>query len=224
MKSERDEERAIGLLVDGELSETERRALVLDLDARPGAWRRCALSFLEAQAWREALRTPVAMEGSGEGARDARPISSRKRSWTLLPVMAAALLVGVLVGLRMGGLRPPSLPPGSVHDQASSRVPGGEPGPDMPASEKDFHLAGEVVLDVEDAGEPTVRVPIAKAQPSAEWLELPTVFTPVVCRSFERRGHIVEVSRVLVEVPLGDGQRILLPVDEMRVAAGRERL
>jgi hypothetical protein len=224
MKDERDEERAIGLLVDGELSEVERRALVLDLDARPGAWRRCALSFLEAQAWREALRAPVAVEGGGEGTRREGPVSSRKRPWAFLPVSAAALVAGILLGLLLGDYQPPSPP--RIHEETATRGPG-EPRPVLPASERDIRLAGEVVLDVEDAGElDSVRVPIVEGvEPSAEWLsELPTVFTPAVCRSFERRGHIVEVSRVLVEVPLGDGQRVLLPVDEMRVAAGRERL
>jgi hypothetical protein len=43
-------------LVDGELSGAERRALLESLDARPQAWRRCALAFLEAQTWRKEFR------------------------------------------------------------------------------------------------------------------------------------------------------------------------
>ncbi len=37
-------------LVDGELSSAEYQALLAALDEEPGGWRRCALSFLEAQA------------------------------------------------------------------------------------------------------------------------------------------------------------------------------
>ncbi len=42
-------------LVDGTLEPTERSALLRHLDAQPDGWRRCALAFLEAQAWSEAL-------------------------------------------------------------------------------------------------------------------------------------------------------------------------
>lgn len=41
------------LLVDGELSEGERRRLLLRLDQEPVQWRQCALAFLEAQAWQQ---------------------------------------------------------------------------------------------------------------------------------------------------------------------------
>jgi hypothetical protein len=42
-------------LVDGELSEAERRTLLASLDAQPEGWRRCALAFLAAQTWRESF-------------------------------------------------------------------------------------------------------------------------------------------------------------------------
>ncbi len=38
-------------LVDGELSEFQRRQLLASMDQRPEGWRRCALAFLEAQSW-----------------------------------------------------------------------------------------------------------------------------------------------------------------------------
>ena len=43
-------------LVDGELSEEERRELLAGLDAEPGGWRRCALAFLESQCWKAGAR------------------------------------------------------------------------------------------------------------------------------------------------------------------------
>ena len=42
-------------LVDGELIAAERRQLLASLDDEPGAWRRCAMAFLEAQAWRQSM-------------------------------------------------------------------------------------------------------------------------------------------------------------------------
>ncbi len=50
------DERQIDRLVDGELNEAQRRELLLALDRSPDGWRRCALAFLEAQCWGEALR------------------------------------------------------------------------------------------------------------------------------------------------------------------------
>ncbi len=47
----------LDMLVDGELSEEERREVLLRLDSEPDGWRRCALAFLEAQSWREAMRS-----------------------------------------------------------------------------------------------------------------------------------------------------------------------
>ena len=43
---------AIDRLVDGDLTEAERRALLLRLENDPEGWRRFALAFLEDQAWR----------------------------------------------------------------------------------------------------------------------------------------------------------------------------
>ena len=47
----RGDDRRLDLLVDGELSEAERRELLQHMDEEPEGWRRCpALAFLEAHA------------------------------------------------------------------------------------------------------------------------------------------------------------------------------
>ncbi len=51
------------LLVDGEVREPQRQALLSRLERLPDGWRRCALAFLESQAWREAL-DPVAVRSA----------------------------------------------------------------------------------------------------------------------------------------------------------------
>jgi hypothetical protein len=50
-----DDQSLIDRLVDGEIDAVERRALLARLEHQPDGWRRCALAFLEAQSWREAL-------------------------------------------------------------------------------------------------------------------------------------------------------------------------
>ncbi len=66
------------LLVDGELNDVERHQLLASLDQEPGAWRRCALAFLEAQAWQQSMRGMQRAESNGSlgadvGANDQSP-------------------------------------------------------------------------------------------------------------------------------------------------------
>ena len=42
-------------LVDDELNEQQRRELFASLENQPGGWRRCAMAFLQQQAWRRAM-------------------------------------------------------------------------------------------------------------------------------------------------------------------------
>ena len=52
-------DRRIDLLADGELSDEARCGLLARLDRESDGWRRCALAFLEAQAWRGETRSMV---------------------------------------------------------------------------------------------------------------------------------------------------------------------
>ena len=51
-------EAALDRLVVDDLPPNDRRALLLHLETNPDGWRRCALAFLEDQAWRAALASP----------------------------------------------------------------------------------------------------------------------------------------------------------------------
>ena len=64
-----EDDRQFDLLVDGELGEEDRRALLGRLDGEPGGWRRCALAFLEAQAWKREFATLLRPAQSGRAAR-----------------------------------------------------------------------------------------------------------------------------------------------------------
>jgi hypothetical protein len=73
-------------LVDGELGESERREVLQTLERQPDGWRQCALAFLEAQSWGDALthfvRHPEESSASRAGAAEAE---------TSLSVAATAL-------------------------------------------------------------------------------------------------------------------------------------
>jgi len=97
-------------LVDGELSQEERGDLLGALDAQPNGWRRCALAFLEAQAWRGEMRSLVggaasaAVEPVGHAAAHTstpaanlaqRPRARQHGAWL---AVAAGLTVAFLLG------------------------------------------------------------------------------------------------------------------------------
>ena len=99
------------LLVDGELSESDRHALLSSLDGSPEGWRRCALAFLEAQAWKEQMRS---ISGGRASERQPAPAVRRRRfrggSWGTLAAMAASFLVAIGLSLLVHNLWHPGGP------------------------------------------------------------------------------------------------------------------
>jgi hypothetical protein len=100
-------------LVDDELNERERRELLGQLDDEPGGWRRCALAFLEAQCWRQALgempnlrdslSAPLQSAAKDAGENLARRVETPRRALWLarakvLSAMAASFLVALWAG------------------------------------------------------------------------------------------------------------------------------
>src|SRR5262249_14635902 len=104
-----DDARVLDRLVDGELSASERRELLSALDDEPGAWRRCALAFLESQALRSQLGS-LAVESTEPAlvtrAERPQPVSAgnRVRTWGALAAVAAGLLLAFGLGTRFSTL------------------------------------------------------------------------------------------------------------------------
>jgi len=134
-------------LVDGELTDAQRRELLSRLDDEPGGWRQCALAFLEAQALGEDL---------GAIARDAASASDRPQSsttgsfWTrghggTLVAMAASFLVALTAVLAWQQIRHGPVPAAPGSAQLADNLPGGAdpsfdsaaPGPTAPAPAAD---------------------------------------------------------------------------------------
>jgi hypothetical protein len=89
--------RVLDRLVDGELNEAERREVLLLLEEAPEGWRRCALAFLENQAWGNALPS-VAKELTTV------PVVA-KEPWYRHPITtwATALAASLLFSFGIGG-------------------------------------------------------------------------------------------------------------------------
>src|SRR5262245_23353512 len=94
------DQRLLDRLVDGELDAAGRRELLKALDDQPGGWRRCALAFLEAQAWRSDLRGAVrgSFSVTAPAASAAAGPRSRKVRLRQAGVIAAALIVAFGAG------------------------------------------------------------------------------------------------------------------------------
>jgi hypothetical protein len=101
-QNERPLDEAIDLLVDGELSDDEFRALIQELDVAEDGWRRCSLAFIEAQQWSLATRAkqePRAKQKTLVSADRIAPtavMADRKLGQNLigLALIAATLLAG----------------------------------------------------------------------------------------------------------------------------------
>ena len=205
-------ERSIDRLVDGDLDDLQRRELLARIDGDPDGWRRCALAFLEDQAWRRALAgTPAAAAPSPIAVAGGRARPSARRL-----AMAASLLAATSAdGLAIGGA---SRSPGSiVHD-----LPGalGSGSPTSPPGPGPIREVGWIDLVDGSSGEsPPPRVPIL-AGPGLDdrWLrDQPPTVPGYVRAQWERQGYQVDERRRLVSVVLDDGRRVSIPVDEVEL-------
>ncbi len=188
------DDRLIDRLVDGELPDGERRELLLRLGTEPDGWRRCALAFLEAQTWREALR-PLADSGPPPAARP-QGIAGRRgrtsRAWrpvTRLVGLDAGLAVAFALGWAFRGKSAGEAPETPV---AQAEAPA--PTPPRPAP---------LGPEPRDSGPPGPVKP-------------PVPLDPVV-KQWEQRGYQAETQKRVISMELKDGRKVNVPVQEVRL-------
>jgi hypothetical protein len=185
-----DADRLIDRLVDGELADADRRALLVRLDTEPDGWRRCALAFLESQSWRAAL----GQLGSDSDAQSLQPGTRsaparqadrwRRAAW--FTVLAASIAVAFVLGWSAHG----------TPVQRESHAPSVAESPRVPATVPD-----EVAASQARPGTPA---------------EPPDALEPLVKR-LEQRGYRTESQKRSVSVALKDGRKLDVPVHEVRV-------
>jgi hypothetical protein len=210
--------RLLDRLVDGELAAGERAAVLAALDAEPDGWRRCAVAFLEAQAWRGALRGESHVNAV-DAAADAtvRPIRIARRGGVAAG-LAAAFVVAFLAGF---------LARGSSGNQSTSETPGHAPfaarttqaSPSPTATLPAPPPARPRGLLTESTGaESRVRLPLltAGADSNSNTLRQPSALPEYVRRQLERQGYQVEGDRQVVSVALEDGRSVAVPVERLK--------
>ncbi len=217
----------LDMLIDGELSEAERREVLSQLDAEPDGWRRCALAFLEAQSWREEMQA-IPREAVVQQA----PIvpnsrSSWRRFHTVLAVATSFLLafgLGLAIDDMLGG---DSSLPSSMHvvemppsEETNVAEPPSVPVRDVaPELNVPFQYVAIPTQDPLSGESDSIRMPVVPRELLGDgWpYRLPSVLPDGVVRSLHQRGHDVVQQRRLVPMQAEDGRSIVFPVDEVEL-------
>lgn len=222
----------LDMLIDGELDDAERRDVLSQLDAEPDGWRRCALAFLEAQSWREEMRT-ISKEPVEVVALAPRSRPSRQRILAVLAVAASFLLalgLGLAIGKRFdqdSPLAPPTpiadleLPKETI-DVEPTAVPSSE---DALESAMPYQYVSIPTQDPVSGQTDSIRMPVVPRELLGEgWpYRLPAVLPDRVVQSLYQRGHDVVQQRRLVPFQAADGSRVVFPVDEVELVPVRNR-
>jgi anti-sigma factor RsiW len=180
----------IDRLVDGELPDDDRRVLLRRFETEPDGWRRCALAFLEAQSWREAL-VPLATTMNMQPATSALQVRPIPHSWRSV-ARQAALAASLLVTFALGWLLH-RMPERSSVESAVAHLDR-KPVEQQP-------LVTSSVLNHD-----------AQLAPAADqFAEMSSVI-----KQLDRRSYRAETQTRLATVKSKDGQKVEIPVQEVR--------
>lgn len=212
-------------LVDGEISEEERRRLLAGLDDTPNGWRCCALAFLEAQCWKQVLGPMTQRKAETVPIHKPTPTRSvwHNRLGTLV-AMAASFLLAFWVGSHLQQLgidhRATSEPTaGQIALKTPSQSPSHGLGPSVESTPNPW----KVVTVPSPAGSPnagsSMQLPaVERDKIDQQWLRnLPPAMPDNVRQAFARSGHQVDEQRELMPVSLQDGRQLVVPVDNVKV-------
>ena len=212
-------------LVDGELAAAEYTHLLAAMDAEPALWRRCAMAFLEAQAWRgemSAIRRGQEMASPDIPAVTAAVTPWRR--WLPLLAIAASFLAAFLGGIALerqldrrqheaGTLAQSEEPSAKSADAADDQ---------MLAREQEPRSLGNIrlVVDGQQGAQPQqIDLPIYDLnQVGPEWLTQDRSALPdEVIESLARRGRKVERQIEYLPLPLDDERQVVVPVEQIQI-------
>jgi hypothetical protein len=237
----------VDLLVDGELSEAERRDLLLQLEHEPDGWRRCALAFLEAQCWKSGLGEisretmpvgqaspdvvrPIAMQVDAAVAQaesPAQPMSrlatplERADRWQRARHLTATMLMttaSFLIAL-MIGMNLHNWTGVGPHTPDTSIVQPVKQDVPLKNPAGSWEMVTLAANDSPDGRAQTYCVPAQRRDSlDQRMLDLaPDAISPEMRQLFEQSGHRVVQKREIVPVQLEDGRRLVVPVDNVEI-------
>jgi hypothetical protein len=217
----------IDRLVCGELDEPGRRELLAWLEAEPARWRICGLVFLEAQEWGLAMKGWVSATAAmpcptpGFATRDVAAGLRRARVRQLLTTAALAVAFVAGIGARdLAARKAPESIPAMAGKTQSGQTPAPVERPDVGKPAVREPLLAEVEMQVVGGlGQAApVRIPVVPASlSSGASAGRPTEIPEYVRQQWERRGYDVSVERRYMFAKLPDGQKVAVPVEQVRV-------
>ncbi len=223
-------------LVDGELSGGEYRELLASLDDEPGGWRRCAMAFLESQAWSRECRDlcrPIDTRMAVPATTPAPTAPWRNYLGLFLATAASfaiALALGMQIRQRLPGLPEPAP---SLNDVVSVRKPASEstaPKAALVGRQSDpfgvaESLTGQpwgratLVMDGNDGSAREIELPVFDVDNvyGRYQFENATVVPEDVVRELLQHGY--EVRRDLRWAPfdLGEGRHMYVPYGQVEI-------
>lgn len=231
------DDRRLDLLVDGELGEAERSELLRQLDREPGGWRKLALAFLEAQAWKQAIGAMAARQRpAASGAQPASNTSARRQGLPLgwigtVAAMAASFLFAAALGLMVirnpGGLPMPgegliadgSPTPRAVNVATGNALSAPRETAVAAISPKQWQTVRVALPTGPQGNGETVELPAIERDRLDEALlsSLPAALPPEVLGALHGRGYEVRQRRELLPVNLQDGRGLVVPVDQVEL-------
>ncbi len=216
-------------LVDGELSPAELRGAIQSLDSEPDGWKRCALAFLEAQAWRESFRAiPVSGATVVKVGISTEPIPAPRRSQPWRMAMAAGLAgIAFLLGWTLhpdrssgrDGMTAPTIArstnPTPEGGSSVGSIPSSTEVPDVspaPSAGPDSLVAAGP-----EASPPPGPIPTGPSAGERWAYTPPAPITEHQQALLEQQGYQVDRRRRFVPARLKDGRRVAVPVDQVQV-------
>jgi hypothetical protein len=222
-------------LVDGELSPAEYRRVLQALEQQPGAWRKCAEAFLQAQAWQldmQEVRAAAEVKPVVSPKTEVPPRASLTGEWLRMLLVAAASFLLAFFGARsywqaqehpLRPAQPTIAQPANGQQQLPKQVTPQNLAQDTQRSGN--QPLGKVQLVVNRPGgddSQLVDVPVYDDAAATEVLRNSRPALPEdLIHELEAKGHQVVHQRQLVPVPVSDGQQMIVPVEGYRILPRR---
>jgi hypothetical protein len=223
-------------LVDGEMSEADRRALLVQLEHEPDGWRRCALAFLEAQCWKQELGLMASRPARAADAALAVPLSlasapgRQRASWrqyaAMLLTLGACFFIALALGMILRGNWSGGHAPGSATVQTAKDehpLPNPQPAPQqhaaVPQPADNWELVTLSAADSPDGRAETFRVPAVHRDALDQGMldQISDAIPPEVQQVLEQSGHQVVQQREFVPVRMNDGSHLVVPVNRVKI-------
>ncbi len=222
------DERTLQRCVDGELSEAEQQALLLQLDRSPEGWRKVALAFIEHQLWSQAGRDfvhepPLPLAAPA----DPEPETRRDHSWLRHTMLAACTLIAVGLGYLggtqrdwLGGFSSASTSPPMDNSTAAVEqthpVNITKPVPTRPARRGLAPVMQVQVLPSGENGQP-IMLPVYDADELLRHgpLDQPLLSAEVL-QNLRDQGVQIEQESHLYQMPNSQNRKLVVPVNTIQ--------